>query len=178
MWNRIVGGLPSGQLSFLLRAGSDTLPTPLNLARWTIQSSSRCALCNSNHPTVAHILNGCPVALNQGRYTWRHDSVLSLMVSSVSTCLESDQRLFADLPGHQASNSPPSTIPVDILSTSCRPDIVLCHGKNIKLLELTVCSNTLQGLQSACTRKQSKQVYVSLLNDLESIGYTVSYDTV
>ena len=24
-------------------------------------------------PTVLHILNGCPVALNQLRYTWRHD---------------------------------------------------------------------------------------------------------
>ena len=31
VWNRIQQGLPAGQLSFLLRAGSDTLPTPLNL---------------------------------------------------------------------------------------------------------------------------------------------------
>ena len=46
-WNRIISGLPSGQLSFLLRAGSDTLPTPLNLARWRIQADPRCPLCNS-----------------------------------------------------------------------------------------------------------------------------------
>ena len=32
IWNRSVNGLPIGHLSFLLRAGSDTLPTPLNLA--------------------------------------------------------------------------------------------------------------------------------------------------
>ena len=31
VWNRIRDGLPTGQLSFLLRAGSDTLPTPMNL---------------------------------------------------------------------------------------------------------------------------------------------------
>ena len=27
------------------------------------------ALCGNSQPTVAHILNGCPVALEQGRYT-------------------------------------------------------------------------------------------------------------
>ena len=27
-------GLPEKQLSFLLRAGCDTLPTPMNLAQW------------------------------------------------------------------------------------------------------------------------------------------------
>ena len=30
VWRRIQKGMPAGQLSFLLRAGSDTLPTPLN----------------------------------------------------------------------------------------------------------------------------------------------------
>ena len=30
VWDRIQRGLPPGQLSFLLRAGSDTLPTPPN----------------------------------------------------------------------------------------------------------------------------------------------------
>ena len=33
-WNRLIAGLPAGQLSFLLRAGADCLPTPLNLRRW------------------------------------------------------------------------------------------------------------------------------------------------
>ena len=31
VWNRIISGLPLGQLSFLLRAGADCLPTPMNL---------------------------------------------------------------------------------------------------------------------------------------------------
>ena len=34
VWARIQQGLPSGQLSFILRAASDTLPTPMNLTRW------------------------------------------------------------------------------------------------------------------------------------------------
>ena len=34
VWARIQQGIPSGQLSFILRAASDTLPTPMNLTRW------------------------------------------------------------------------------------------------------------------------------------------------
>ena len=33
-WNRILSGLPAKQLSFLLRASTDCLPTPLNLHHW------------------------------------------------------------------------------------------------------------------------------------------------
>ena len=69
IWNRILDGRPAGQLSFLLRAGSDTLPTPLNLKRWRIRVDANCTLCGALSPTVLHILNGCPIALNQSRYT-------------------------------------------------------------------------------------------------------------
>ena len=33
-WNRLLAGLPAGQLLFLIRAGADCLPTSLNLRRW------------------------------------------------------------------------------------------------------------------------------------------------
>ena len=49
-------GLPEKQLSFLLRAGCDTLPTPMNLAQWNIIVSPVCPLCYSNQPTTNHIL--------------------------------------------------------------------------------------------------------------------------
>ena len=80
-WNRIISGLPVGQLSFLLRAGADCLPTPLNLRRWKLRVDAACDLCGSPSPTVHHILSGCPTALDQGRLTWRHDSVLNILVS-------------------------------------------------------------------------------------------------
>jgi len=47
VWNRIISGLPSRQMSFVLRAGSDTLPMPLDLAQWKIQSNPRCPICGS-----------------------------------------------------------------------------------------------------------------------------------
>ena len=56
-WKKIMNnGLTSGQLSFLLKAGSDTLPTPMNLRRMRIQHDSRCPLCKAPRPTTAHIL--------------------------------------------------------------------------------------------------------------------------
>ena len=37
-----------------------------------------CQLCG-RPASLRHILNACPSALNQGRYTWRHDSVLRIL---------------------------------------------------------------------------------------------------
>ena len=68
-WNRLLAGFHPGQLSFLLRAASDTLPTAINLRRWSIQCDAKCLLCDCTRPTTAHVLNGCPVALTQQRYT-------------------------------------------------------------------------------------------------------------
>ena len=80
-WNRLLKGFHPGQLSFLLRAASDTLPTPVNLQRWSLQCCARCSLCDTNHPTTAHVLSGCPVALTQQRYTYRHNQVLFVLAT-------------------------------------------------------------------------------------------------
>ena len=76
LWKRLMYGIPEKQLSFLLCAGCDTLPIPMNLARRNIITSPVCTLCHCTQPTTNHILTGCSVALDQGRYAWRHDSVL------------------------------------------------------------------------------------------------------
>ena len=70
-WRRIIDGMLAGQLSFILRCGFDTLSSPMNLHRWRIQLHSHCPLCKSPQATVNHILNGCPIALEDGRYSWR-----------------------------------------------------------------------------------------------------------
>ena len=98
-WNRLLSGLHPGQLSFLLRAASDTLPTAMNLRR-NIQSSAKCTLCDSLRPTTAHVLSGCPVAVSQHRFTYRHDLVLhSLVTSFVEVFVNLPfVRIYADLP--------------------------------------------------------------------------------
>ena len=135
-------GLPEKQLSFLLRAGCDTLPTPMNLARWNIITSRVCTLCHCTQPTTNHILTGCSIALDQGRYTWRHDSVLQVLVRNFKKDLPPCYKIYADLPGHQASVSPASTILPHITSTLSRPDLVVVSTDSITLLELSVVTNT------------------------------------
>ena len=89
VWTRIISSLPAGQLSFMIRAGIDCLPSPINLSRWKYRCDPSCNLCQSSPCTVHHILNCCPVSLNQGRYTWRHDSVLRSLFDIVSANLPS-----------------------------------------------------------------------------------------
>ena len=111
VWNRIICSLPSGQLSFMLRASADCLPTPLNLRRWKYITDPKCKLCSLPTPTTLHILNNCQTALVQGRYTWRHDSVLKQIAQRFRNVLSEGQALYADLPGFLANTSPPATIP-------------------------------------------------------------------
>ena len=161
-WKKIMlHGLPYGQLSFILKAGSDTLPHPLNLRRLKIQCDSKCPLCQSLRPTTAHILNGCPIALDQGRYTWRHDSILKKILQGIIPLLCSDSKLYADIDQWRAEDTPPSTIPPNILSTLSRPDIVIVHSrsKQIHLLELTIPTNSQKGLDQARERKLNKPEY-------------------
>ena len=53
------------------------LPTPSNLAAWGYVSSPLCPLCKEAKGTQMHIFSSCRVALEQKRYSWRHDSVLA-----------------------------------------------------------------------------------------------------
>ena len=77
-------GCHPGQFSFILRAASDTLPTAVNLQRWRIQCDAKCTLCGCVRPTTSHVLGGCPVALSQDRFTYRHDQVLHCLASQLS----------------------------------------------------------------------------------------------
>ena len=177
LWRRIMDGLPSGQLSFMLRAGSDTLPTPMNLQRYKIQVSSRCKLCQRPQTATGHILSACPEALEQGRYTWRHDSVLLSLTRALEKALPHVQ-IYADLDNMRALEHPPTTIPPGLTSTSSRPDIVCVNGTNITLLELTVSGNSKEAMNQARERKQQKRPYLEIINDLHRQGLNAKYDTI
>ena len=60
---------------FLLRSVYDLLPSPANLCRWGLTTDPKCSLCDKPG-TLEHVLSSCSTALTQGRYRWRHDSVL------------------------------------------------------------------------------------------------------
>ena len=88
----------------------------------------------------------------EGRYTWRHNSVLLYLAntfSSLPTC-----SLYADLPSFLS----PSIITGD----SLRPDLVLVNGTSLYILELTVGFES--NMQINSDRKKAK--YHSLISDL------------
>ena len=117
--------------------------------------NTKCPLCG-NHETLHHILNPCKVSLEQGRYTLRHDSVLSYLVSVLK---DHPQRtyteLYADLDGHLINGG---TIPQHIIATTDRQDIVLVDpaGREITIGELTVSFQ--RNLDEAHKRKIEKKI--------------------
>ena len=73
-WNNIWNYQPV-RLSFLLKSVYDVLPSPANLHRWGLQEQPSCHLCDRTG-SLEHILSSCATCLSQGRYRWRHDTVL------------------------------------------------------------------------------------------------------
>ena len=53
-------------------------------------------------PLIQVVVLNCPVALDQGRYTWRHNSVLSNLIRLICPKLAPDAHLFSDMPGYLA----------------------------------------------------------------------------
>ena len=85
-WKSYLWDVPRGVLKFAMNAGLNTLPTLDNLKRWGKRVSDRCPFCG-NTQTLFHVLSGCQVALDQGRFTWRHNSVLSNIISLIRPAL-------------------------------------------------------------------------------------------
>ncbi|XP_035683116.1 uncharacterized protein LOC118420431 [Branchiostoma floridae] len=68
--------------TFLLKSVYDLLPTAVNLKRWGKRDEDRCVLCGKKG-NLSHILSSCQVALSRGRYTWRHNQVLKVIVNAL-----------------------------------------------------------------------------------------------
>ena len=71
-------------VGFALRVVYGTVITPAMKSNWDADEDGNCKLCEASHGTIQHSLSGCPVSLQQGRYTWRHDKVLKQIYEQVS----------------------------------------------------------------------------------------------
>ena len=101
--------------------------------------------------------------------------MLSFLAQGVKQNLEKDSKIFADLHGWLASESPLATLPADLSSSSDRPDIVVTTATEVSILELTVCANVASNFASAKRRKEDR--YAPLIADLEARGLSVIYVT-
>ncbi|XP_041466188.1 uncharacterized protein LOC121416780 [Lytechinus variegatus] len=164
-WKSIIYDLPSKVLSFAVRSSIDCLPTFRNLQRWGKKLSANCKLCG-NKQTLLHVLNGCKIMLEQGRYTWRHNNILNAIYECLQSSISGDYTLRVDLP--DKANHP--TIPMNILPTPLRPDLVLSsvQNKEVIVVELTVPFE--QNIDSRHVSKCNK--YAPLTNDIIDQGYS------
>ena len=135
-WKSYMWDIPQGVLKFAINAGVNTLPSLDNLKRWGKRVSDRCSFCG-NIETLAHVLSNCSTALTQGRYTWRHNSVLSSFINLVRPHMKEGMVLYSDMPGFQAPHG--GTVPPHILVTSLKPDIFVFNERSLEVFvfELT-----------------------------------------
>ena len=88
-WQRLIHNWSDAQLRFALQATTDRALTATNLRRWGVSKvDPACIMCGKPATLRSVLNNGCPVALHQGRYTWRHISVLSAIRHSLNTFWE------------------------------------------------------------------------------------------
>lgn len=125
-WKSITNNIPKSVLSFALKASVNGLNTPDNLKRWGARKMDKCQICG-NFANLEHVLNWCATSLNQGRFKWRHDSILSYMSIEMTKGKPNDTIIYIDIPGHQINGG---TIPPDIVTTGQRPDIAIINRKN------------------------------------------------
>ena len=82
-WNNLIYHLSPHLVRFILHSSINWVRTPDLLKLWSYKAHANCNLCTSKQCTIHHILVGCSFALNDTRYTWRHDSVLKVIGSGL-----------------------------------------------------------------------------------------------
>ena len=96
-WRQLFqGAISDGLLKFVQNAQQFTLPTDNRLQKYSKQLDLGllCRLkwvneqgvqvaCGQPNPNLAHVLSGCQAARQQGRLTFRHDSVLLVLKQNV-----------------------------------------------------------------------------------------------
>ena len=164
-WRAYMWDIPQGVLRFAINAGINTLPTLDNLKRWGKRVNDRCPFCGN---IQTHVLSNCGVALDQGRYTWRHNSVLMSLINIIRPKLHDGFVLFSDMDGFQAPHG--GTIPPNVLVTNLKPDLFIFNedARLAILFELTCPWDT--NIEKSHDYKEEK--YSSLVTDL-SQNFTV-----
>ena len=174
-WKSLIYAVPRGVMSWALRACTNSLATPDNLARWGKIVDPTCTMdgCNTM-ATLGHLLSNCQKMLNQGRYTHRHDSCLNFIYKTLKENKPNEIEMFADLENCKINGG---TLPPDVALTGSRPDLVLINRttKQVILAELTVTWDTVANTEAAKDRKQARYHY--LAEDIKANGFSLKHTT-
>ena len=197
-WGEILKMEPL-RLSFLLRSIYDVLPTPVNLKRWKLAEDDRCILCNKR-ASLEHILSSCNVSLTQGRYRWRHDTVLGeiakILEGAVARQKKTKPRGLQLIRFIKEGQKPNKSVkdqtgvlatandwqiqvdlkkrlifPQEIYATSLRPDIVIWSCETKQIVIAELTVPWEDRAEVANERKRTK--YDELRGECEERGYKV-----
>ena len=133
-WSKVVQSMPGFIFNFTYKALLSQLPTRANLQRWGKAVTNSCCLCGAIQ-TNKHVLSNCSNNSVLDRFTARHNGILNLIANWLRLKLNSECKLFVDLPNSNFLN------PIDLF-TSVRPDISILRGNTVHVIELTVCHET------------------------------------
>ena len=161
LWSSAQSSLPKNISNFTVRYLNNTLANHTNLYKWKLSSSPDCSFCLKPE-TLLHIVAGCKSYLEDGRYTWRHNSVLHFIASTLQ-CIK-NSTMYADLPGFLS----PCIVTIEYL----QPDMLISTGSaTIYIIELTVGFETSIDLNAE--KKQDK--YMQATRDISSKYRSVNF---
>ena len=154
LWSKAQSSLPTNIFNFTIRYLNNTLANKKNLYMWKLATTPDCSFCLQSE-SLLHVVAGCKSYLEQGRYTWRHNTVLKFLAQTLPSLQPS--KLFVDLPGYLS--------PSIVTGESLRPDMLLSiEDKCLYIIELTVGFET--NLERNAERKEIK--YRPLLKQFEN----------
>ena len=94
-WLKMLQVYSTSLLKFTISVLANTLPSPDNLRRWSIQKNATCGLCSRPCEPLNHILAGCSWVHScenrvpgEDRYTWRHNCILLRIAQTMSECVQ------------------------------------------------------------------------------------------
>ena len=150
VWSFVQKAMPRNIFNHTMRYLHNTLPNMSNMQIWGCAENKMCPLCHDPQTRV----------FTQGRYAWRHNSVLKIIANTLSRSCKS---LYVDLPSFAS--------PCTVTGDQDRPDIIIVQHKTVTLVEITVCFET--NMAGNSTRKREK--YNPLMNGLKSSYNKVVY---
>ena len=138
VWAAALDSLPSYLFNFARKALLQVQPHAASLKRWNrviyqlirlIYPSCPLYACGQSQ-TNKHVLSNCSNAAALRHYTFRHNDILSLLVSWLTSVKSASQLLYADL-------SDTRVLPICDIFTNCRPDLAIVDNNSIHILELS-----------------------------------------
>ena len=161
LWSSAQSSLPKNIFNFSIKYINNTLPTKTNLKRWGLSPSSDCSFCLTQE-SLLHIVSGCKVYLQQGRYTWRHDSILMLIATTFRSLQHA--KIFADIPCFLSTSV--------ITGDDLRPDLLLSlSNKSLYILELTLGYESNLGNNAERKKQKYRELTQQLKNDYDKINF-------